>query len=78
MVSRNGSRLESIGVPLWVRGVCVAVLMLIVFGTLTFNTLRWVPRGPRVYATLTFLWMLACVALVFLLRRWRSTALRRL
>ncbi len=72
MVTRNISRLEKLGLPLWVRGLSVAMLMLIVLGTLTVNSLRSLPHGGRVYGTLAFLWMLAIVALLFLLRRRRA------
>jgi predicted membrane channel-forming protein YqfA (hemolysin III family) len=74
VVTRNVSRLEKLGAPPWVRGLGVVLLALILVGNLAFITFSWVPRGgARVYAILVFLWILALVALLFLLRLWRAT-----
>ncbi len=70
MIHRSVSRLEKHGAPPWLRGLGAVVVMLITLGTLTINTLRWVPHGIRVYATLAFLWILGLLALLFLARRW--------
>jgi predicted membrane channel-forming protein YqfA (hemolysin III family) len=74
MVTRYVSRLEKLGVPPWVRGIGVVVLVLILVGNLALITFSLAPRGDaRVYAILVFLWILALVALLFLLRLWRAT-----
>jgi hypothetical protein len=77
MINKSVSRLEKHGAPPWLRGLGVAVVMLITLGTLTILTLCWVPHGVRVYATLAFLWILGLLALLFLARRWRATASSR-
>jgi hypothetical protein len=77
MIDRNVSRLEKHGTPAWAGIVGAVVLMLIFLGTLTFFTLRWVPHGGRVYATLAFLWILAVSGLVNAVRRWRATGSTR-
>jgi hypothetical protein len=77
MVIRNVSRLEKLGAPSWLRGLGVVVLVLILLGTLTLITFSWVPHSVRVYATLAFLWILALIALLFLVRRWRATVSSR-
>jgi hypothetical protein len=73
MVTRNVSRLEKLGAAPWVRGLGVATLALILVGNLALITLSWAPRGgARVDAMLVFLWILALIALLFLLRLWRA------
>jgi hypothetical protein len=75
LVTKDVSRLEKLRTPpTWVRGLYVAVLSLAVVGNLAVITLSWAPQGgPRIYAALVFLWILALVALLFLLRLWRAT-----
>lgn len=67
MATQNVARLEKLRTPPpWVRGLYVAVLALITFS--------WAPQGgTRIYAKLAFLWILSLVALLFLLRLWRTT-----
>ena len=80
MVTQNVSRLEKLRTPpRWVRGLYVAVLALILVGNLALITLGagLLRRLPRIYALLAFLWILALVALLFLLRIWRVTVSRR-
>jgi hypothetical protein len=73
MVTRYVSRFEKIGAPPWVRGLAVAVLALIVVGSLALITFSWAPHGDgRAHSILVFLWVLALVALLFLLRLWRA------
>jgi hypothetical protein len=75
MATQNSSRLEKLRTPPpWVRGLYVAVLALILIGNLALITFSWAPQGgTRIYAMLAFLWILALVALLFLLRLWRTT-----
>jgi membrane protein YdbS with pleckstrin-like domain len=74
MATRYVSRLEKLGAPRWMRGLCVVVLALILVGNLAFITLSWAPHGgTQIVAVLACLWILALVALVFLLRLWRAT-----
>jgi len=50
------------------------VLALILAGNLALITFSLAPQGgTRIYAMLAFLWILALVALLFLLRHWRTT-----
>jgi hypothetical protein len=67
MASQNVLRLEKLRTPPpWVRGLYIAALALITFS--------WAPQGgTRIYARLAFLWILALVALLFLVRLWRTT-----
>ena len=75
MTAKNVSRLEKLRTPpSWVRGLYVAVLALILVGNLALITISLAPQGgTRIYAMLAFLWILALVALLFLLRLWRTT-----
>ena len=79
MATQNASWLEKLRTPpTWVRGLYVVVLALILVGNLALITFSWAPQGgPRIYALLAFLWILALVALLFLLRIWRVTVSRR-
>jgi hypothetical protein len=73
MVTRNVSRLEKLGAPPWMRGLGISTLALILVGNLALITFSWAPQGgTRVYAILVFLWILALIALLFLLRLWRA------
>ena len=67
-------RRPTLGVPLWWRGLCTVVIVLITLGTLALNTLRWVPHSGRVFATLASLWLFGLLALLLLARRWRARA----
>ena len=74
MVNRSIFPLEKLGVPPWWHGLRAVVIWLIIIGTLTLNTLSWVPHGARVHATLAFPW-LPGFALLFtrpLVVRWGS------
>ncbi len=74
MATRYVSRIEKLGALPWVRGLGVVVLALILVGNLALITVSWVPHGgSQVYAILATLWMLALIALRFLLRLWRAT-----
>jgi hypothetical protein len=75
MVTGNVSRLERLRAPPpWVRGLYVVVLALGVVGNFALITFSWAPHGgARIYALLAFLWILALVALLLLLRLWRAT-----
>jgi hypothetical protein len=75
MATQNVSRLERLRTPPpWVRGLYIAALALILVGNLALITFSWAPQGgTRIYAKLAFLWTLALVALLFLLRLWRTT-----
>jgi hypothetical protein len=74
MATRYVSRLEKRGAAPWVRGLGIVVLALIVVGNLVLITFSWSPRGGvRVYGALAFLWVIALVALLFLVRLWRAT-----
>jgi uncharacterized membrane protein len=71
MNSRIVSRLDKWGAPPWVRRLCVVVLALILVGNLALITVTWAPLGgARIGAILALLWILALVALVFLMRLW--------
>jgi len=72
MATQNASWIEKLRAPpRWVRGLYVAALALILLGNLALITFNW--GGTRIYVTLSFLWFLALVALLFLLRIWRAT-----
>ena len=75
MATQNVSRLEKLRTPPpWVRGLYVVVLALILVGNLALITFSWAPQGgTRIYLKLGFLWILALIALLFLLRLWRTT-----
>lgn len=74
MATRYVSRLEKLGALPWVRSLGVVVLALILVGNLALITVSWAPHGgARVYAMLATLWILALIALRFLLRLWRAT-----
>jgi hypothetical protein len=73
MVSRYVSRFEKLGAPRWVRGFGAVMLALILAGNLALITVSWAPRGgARAYAGLGTLWILALIALRFLLRLCRA------
>jgi len=75
MATQNASWIEKLRAPpRWVRGLYVAALALILLGNLALITFNWAPQGgTRIYVTLSFLWFLALVALLLLLRIWRAT-----
>jgi hypothetical protein len=73
MVTRYLSRLEKLGTPPWVRGICVVALGFILLDNLALITFIGAPGGiVHRYAILVFLGILALVALLFLLRLWRA------
>ncbi len=59
--------------PVWVRGLCLVMLALILLGNLAVITFSVAHQGGApVHAILALLWILALVALFFLLRLWRA------
>lgn len=78
MTTQNVSWIEKLRAPpSWLRGLYVAVLALILLSDLALITFSWAPqRGARIYSLLALLWILASVALIFLLRLWRTTISR--
>jgi hypothetical protein len=78
MVTRYVSRFEKLRWPRWARGLGIVALALILVGNLALITLSSVPgSGARVYAMLAILWILALIALGFLMRLWRATVSSR-